>query len=68
MKHWLPLIGFVAPTLIVGYGFMIPHSCIAGVNELSVGFGAAIAAGCVSYVLGVRSVLKASAERFTRSR
>jgi hypothetical protein len=66
MKHWLPLVGFVVPTLVIGYGFMIPRSCIAGVNDLSIGFGGAIAAGCVSYVLGIRSVLKATASRFTQ--
>ena len=67
MKHWMPLAGFVVPTTVIGYGFMIPHSCIAGVNELSLGFGAAIAAGCVSYILGVRAALKSTAERFTQT-
>jgi hypothetical protein len=67
MKHWIPLVGFVVPTLVVGFGFMIPHSCIAGMNELSVGFGATIAAGCVSYVLGIRSVLKSSRSLPARS-
>lgn len=67
MKHWIPLIGFVVPTLVIGFGFMIPHSCIAGVNQLSVGFGGTIAAGCVSYVLGVRSVLKSARPLSARS-
>jgi ABC-type Fe3+ transport system permease subunit len=66
MKHWVPLIGFVVPSLVIGYGFMIPRSCIAGVNDLSIGFGATIAAACVTYVLGVRSALKATTRHFTQ--
>jgi ABC-type Fe3+ transport system permease subunit len=66
MKHWMPLVGFVVPTLVIGFGFMIPRSCIAGVNNLSIGFGATIAAACVSYALGVRAALKSTAHRVTR--
>jgi hypothetical protein len=58
----VPLIGFVLPTVIVGYGFVIPRSCIAGVNELSVGFATTILGACITYVLGLRAVLSASAE------
>ncbi len=35
LRHWTPLLGFVLPTLIIGYGFVIPRSCIAGVNQLT---------------------------------
>ena len=68
MKQWIPLVGFVVPTLVIGFGFMIPRSCIAGVNELSVGFAGTIAAGCLSYVLGVRSALKSARPLPVRSR
>jgi hypothetical protein len=56
-KHFLPLIGFVLPTVIIGYGVVIPRSCIAGVNELTIGFAATIAGACVTYVLGLRAAL-----------
>ena len=42
-KHAAPLLGFVPPTVVVGYGFVIPRSCIAGVNELTIGFATTIA-------------------------
>ena len=58
IRHYLPLIGFVAPTVIIGYGVVIPRSCIAGVNELTIGFASSIVGACVTYVLGVRAALK----------
>jgi ABC-type Fe3+ transport system permease subunit len=57
LRHWLPLVGFVVPTVVIGYGFVIPRSCIAGVNELTIGFATTIIGACVTYVLGVRSAL-----------
>jgi len=54
----MPLVGFVVPTVIIGYGIMIPRSCIAGVNDLTIGFGATIVAACLTYVLGLRAVAK----------
>jgi ABC-type Fe3+ transport system permease subunit len=57
LRHWLPLVGFVVPTVVIGYGFVIPRSCIAGVNELTIGFATTVIGACVTYVLGVRSAL-----------
>ncbi len=48
-RHFMPLVGFVVPTVVIGYGFVIPRSCIAGINELTLGFASAIAGACVSY-------------------
>jgi len=42
VRPYIPLIGFVVPTVVVGYGVVIPRSCIAGVNELTIGFGTTI--------------------------
>ncbi len=39
-RHYIPLVGFVVPTIVIGYGVVIPRSCIAGVNELTIGFAA----------------------------
>jgi hypothetical protein len=58
LRHFVPLVGFVAPTVIIGYGFVIPRSCIAGVNELTIGFATTILGACLSYVAGIRSALR----------
>ena len=62
LKHFVPLVGFVLPTVVIGFGFVIPKSCIAGVNELTVGFGTTIVGACISYVLGVRAALSQTAD------
>lgn len=58
LRHLVPLATFVVPTLVIGYGFVIPDSCIAGINELSMGFAGAILGASVTYVAGVRSALR----------
>jgi hypothetical protein len=58
LRYFYPLVGFVVPTVVIGYGFVIPRSCIAGVNELTIGFGSAIVGAVITYVLGVRAVLR----------
>ena len=58
LRHWTPLLGFVLPTLLIGYGFVIPRSCIAGVNELTIGFATTVAGASLTYWMGVRSVLR----------
>lgn len=56
VRPYLPLIGFVLPTVLVGYGLVIPRSCIAGVNELTIGFGTTIFGAALTYVAGQRAV------------
>ena len=58
LRHWTPLFGFVVPNVVIGYGFVIPHSVIAGVNQLTIGFGITIGAACLTYWMGLRSVLR----------
>ena len=58
LRHFVPLVGFVVPTVLIGYGFTIPRSCIAGVNELSVGFGGSIVGACITYWMGLRAALR----------
>lgn len=57
VRPYIPLIGFVVPTVVVGYGVVIPRSCIAGVNELTVGFGTTILGAVLTYIAGQRAVL-----------
>jgi SAM-dependent methyltransferase len=54
VRPYLPLIGFVIPTVVIGYGVVIPRSCIAGVNALSLGFGTTILGAILAYVSGQR--------------
>jgi hypothetical protein len=58
LRHFYPLIGYVIPTVAIGYGVVIPGSCIAGVNSLTIGFAGAIVGACVTYFLGVASALR----------
>ena len=55
-RHLLPLVGFVVPTAVIGYGIVIPRSCIAGVNDLTIGFATTVVGACATYVFGVRAV------------
>lgn len=57
LKHFIPLLGFALPTLLIGYGIVIPRSCIAGINALSVGFGTTVMGACLAYVAGIRAAL-----------
>jgi SAM-dependent methyltransferase len=59
-RNYLPLLGFVLPTLVIGYGFVIPRSCIRGINELSIGFGTTVLGAALTYVAGVRSASRSS--------
>jgi hypothetical protein len=56
-RHFVPLIGFILPTVIIGYGFVIPRSCIAGVNELTIGYTLTLVGACVTYGVGIRAAL-----------
>jgi len=58
LKYFVPLLGFTVPTVVIGYGVVIPASCIAGVNELTIGFAATVLGACATYWAGVRAVWK----------
>ena len=58
-----PLAGFVVPTVVIGYGVVIPRSCIAGWNELTVGFAATVVGACLTYVAGLRLATRSTEDR-----
>ena len=58
LRYLLPLAGFVVPTVVIGYGIVIPRSCIAGVNNLTIGFATSIVGACVTYIFGLRAALR----------
>ena len=57
-RYYLPLVGFVLPTVMIGCGIVIPRSCIAGINKLTIGFAATVIGSCITYIAGIRTVLK----------
>ena len=57
-RHFAPLAGFAVPTLLIGYGVVIPRSCIAGWNELTLGFATTVIGACLSYWSGLRLVAR----------
>jgi hypothetical protein len=63
LRHLAPLAGFVVPTVVIGYGVVIPRSCIAGWNELSVGFAATVVGACITYGMGLRLAARDRSER-----
>jgi hypothetical protein len=63
LRHFAPLAGFVVPTVVIGYGIVIPRSCIAGWNELTVGFGATVVGACLTYFAGLRLAARTSENR-----
>ncbi|HVK73926.1 MAG TPA: hypothetical protein VM734_11435 [Kofleriaceae bacterium] len=58
LAHFVPLIGFLLPSAVIGYGFVLPRNGAAGVNELSIGFATTLLAAGVTYTLGVLAALK----------
>ena len=62
-RHYAPLVGFVVPTVVIGFGFVIPRSCIAGWNDLTVGFAATVAGACLTYVAGLRLAMREGSRR-----
>ena len=57
-RHFFPLAAFLVPTIAIGYGVVIPHSDIGGVNELTVGFAGTLAGAAIAYVVGVLGALR----------
>ena len=58
LRYLGPLFGFAIPTLVIGYGLVIPNSAIAGVNPLTIGFGTTVLGACLAYLAGIWTVLK----------
>ena len=58
LSYLYPLFGFIVPTVVFGYGLVIPRSCIAGINDLTIGFTVTLISACVTYWIGLRNVLR----------
>lgn len=56
LRRWTiyaPLVLHVVPALVIGWVFVLPRSCIAGVNTLSLGFVATVVGFIPTYLAGV---------------
>jgi len=58
LRYLVPLITFVVPTVVIGYGFAIPNSPLAGLNGLTIGFGTTVLGACLTYLAGIQMVIK----------
>jgi hypothetical protein len=58
LKHFYPLLAFLIPTVLIGYGVVIPRSPIAGLNGLTIGFGSALLGAAIAYWQGIRMALQ----------
>ena len=58
LRYVIPLAAHVVPTVVIGFGYIIPGSCIAGINELTVGFAASIVSAGIAYWVGVRVAVR----------
>lgn len=50
---YAPLIGHIVPTLVIGFGFVIPGSPIDGINAYTIGFLSAVLGFIPAYAAGV---------------
>lgn len=65
--RYLPLVGHVVPTLVVGYGWVIPRNGVAGWNELTIGFAMSVLGTCIAYVVGQRQAVRSNGEGCSRA-
>jgi hypothetical protein len=57
-RHFYPLMGFLIPTIVIGYGFVIRRSPITGINQFTIGFGSALLGATIAYWQRVRFALR----------
>jgi hypothetical protein len=68
LRYFIPLALHVIPTVAIGFGQVIPGSCIAGVNALTIGFTASIVGTCLAYWFGVRLAVRREGTPFAQIR
>ena len=61
--HFYPLVFFVVPSLVIGYGVVLPRHGVVGLNALTIGFASTLFGACLTYVMGLRAALRTSAPR-----
>jgi hypothetical protein len=56
--HFVPLVGFVVPSAVIGYAIVLPRAGVMGINPLTLGFAATLIGAAVTYVVGVLVALR----------
>lgn len=57
MRDYLPLIPFVLPSVLIGYGLVLPRHGLLDVPEITIGFASTIVGAVITYVVGLRTAL-----------
>jgi hypothetical protein len=57
LRYLVSLAAFVVPTVVIGYGVVIPNSPIAGFNQLTIGFGTTVLGARLTYLAGIHMVI-----------
>jgi len=58
LADFVPLAGFLIPSVVIGYGFVLPRAGFTGLNELTIGFAATLLGASITYVVGVVMALR----------
>jgi hypothetical protein len=58
--HFVPLVGFVVPSAVIGYGFVLPRAGFTGASELTIGFAMRLLGAIATYIVGVVMVARRS--------
>jgi hypothetical protein len=48
-----PILGFVIPSLVIGYGVVLSRAGHTGMDELTIGFAGTLLGACMTYVAGI---------------
>jgi hypothetical protein len=56
--HFAPLVGFLVPSVAIGYGIVLPRAGLLGINELAIGYASTLVGAAVTYVVGVLVALR----------
>jgi ABC-type Fe3+ transport system permease subunit len=67
LARYLPLLGHVVPTVVIGYGWVLPRNGVAGWNELTIGFAMSVVGTCIAYVFGQRLALRSAGDGCDRA-
>lgn len=56
--HFVPLVGFLVPSVAIGYGIVLPRAGLSGINELTIGYASSLVGAAVTYVIGILVALR----------
>ena len=59
-RYYWPLVAFIVPSIVIGYGIVLPSNGAAGWNSMTIGFAATLCGAMVAYALGIASALRTS--------